>query len=168
MNEHTNGRTERRKLYTPRHTCWEYKYVKHESVNQICPCTINSNCTFEGLSTYSGTNQAWHVCLISWLLNTGVTNDRLVNVQHDFLIWCKTELKTRAFNLLLEAWLTGQQIGDQCWFKFRIVRVLIHIYVAVKSDDTIKHVKNSISKCKQEHRKQNLYEKTWIVLTDAE
>ena len=64
--------------------------------------------------------------------------------------------------------MTGQQIGDQCWFKFRIVRVLIHIYVAVKSDDTAKHVKNCISKCKQEHGKQNLYEKTWNVLTDAE
>ena len=58
--------------------------------------------------------------------------------------------------------------GDQCWFKFRIVRVLKHILVAVKSDDTAKHVKNSIGKSKQEHRKQNLYEKTRTVLTDAE
>ena len=66
-------------------------------------------------------------------------------------------LNTRTFNLLLKAWLTGQQIGDQCWFKFRIVQILIHIYVAVKSDDTVKHVKKNTSKRKQEHGKQNLY-----------
>ena len=35
MNEHTNGRTERQKLYTPRQKCQGYKYGNEFFIRQI-------------------------------------------------------------------------------------------------------------------------------------
>ena len=148
------------------------------SVNQIWSCTVNSNCQFERLSTYLDKDQAWNVSLILWRLNTDVMAGRLAvfnvissfDVEQNFInisnVWCtfKNMIYRR---LTLDLMFVSKYVisissSSELYkflqvFKFRIIQILTGVCVALKSDDTVKHVKNNTSKREPEHRKQNLY-----------
>ena len=148
------------------------------SVNQIWSCTVNSKCQFEGLLTYSAKDQAWNVGLISWRLNTDFMAGRLAvfivissfDVEQNFInilnVWFtfKSMIYRRLTLVLMFAskYVISISSSSELYkflqvFKFRIIQIHTVVCVALKSDDTVKHVKNKTSKREQEHHKQNLY-----------